>query len=43
MDYPGAAVFNSHIVEHADLGMMGLWDIADRPEDEEAEGTDLLS
>jgi FtsP/CotA-like multicopper oxidase with cupredoxin domain len=41
-DFPGTAMFNSHIVEHADLGMMGLWDIAERAEDEEAEGTDLL-
>lgn len=27
-DYPGTTVFHCHILEHEDLGMMGLWDIA---------------
>jgi len=30
MDYPGMAMFHCHIVEHEDIGMMGVWDIMDR-------------
>ncbi len=29
MDYPGMAMFHCHIVEHEDIGMMGLWHIMD--------------
>jgi len=29
MDYPGMAMFHCHIVEHEDIGMMGVWDIMD--------------
>jgi FtsP/CotA-like multicopper oxidase with cupredoxin domain len=29
MDYPGMAMFHCHIVEHEDIGMMGIWDIMD--------------
>ncbi len=28
LDYTGRAVFHCHIVEHEDIGMMGLWSIA---------------
>ncbi|MEK6742010.1 MAG: multicopper oxidase family protein [Nitrospirota bacterium] len=27
MDYPGMAMFHCHIIEHEDIGMMGVWDI----------------
>ncbi len=27
-DYPGMAMFHCHILEHEDIGMMGLWEIA---------------
>jgi FtsP/CotA-like multicopper oxidase with cupredoxin domain len=27
MDYAGMAMFHCHIVEHEDIGMMGVWDI----------------
>ena len=27
MDYPGMAMFHCHILEHEDIGMMGMWDI----------------
>jgi FtsP/CotA-like multicopper oxidase with cupredoxin domain len=27
MDYPGMAMFHCHIIEHEDIGMMGIWDI----------------
>ena len=30
MDFTGLAVFYSQILEHADLGMMGIWDISRR-------------
>jgi FtsP/CotA-like multicopper oxidase with cupredoxin domain len=36
MDFPGLAVFYSHILEHADIGMMGVWDIAE-PQEEQGE------
>lgn len=29
MDYAGMAMFHCHIVEHEDIGMMGVWDIMD--------------
>ncbi|HEY6011291.1 MAG TPA: multicopper oxidase family protein [Nitrospirota bacterium] len=29
MDYTGMAMFHCHIVEHEDIGMMGVWDIMD--------------
>ncbi len=29
MDYPGMSMFHCHIVEHEDIGMMGLWHIMD--------------
>jgi FtsP/CotA-like multicopper oxidase with cupredoxin domain len=29
MDYPGMAMFHCHIIEHEDIGMMGVWDIMD--------------
>jgi len=29
MDYSGMAMFHCHIVEHEDIGMMGVWDIMD--------------
>ncbi len=29
MDYPGMAVFHRHIIEHEDIGMMGVWDIVE--------------
>ena len=29
MDYPGMAMFHCHIIEHEDIGMMGIWDIMD--------------
>ncbi len=29
MDYPGMAMFHCHIVEHEDIGMMGMWHIMD--------------
>ncbi len=31
MDYPGMAMFHCHIIEHEDIGMMGIWDIMDMP------------
>lgn len=27
MDYSGMAMFHCHIIEHEDIGMMGIWDI----------------
>jgi FtsP/CotA-like multicopper oxidase with cupredoxin domain len=27
MDYTGMSMFHCHIVEHEDIGMMGLWHI----------------
>jgi len=27
MDYPGMAMFHCHIIEHEDIGMMGMWHI----------------
>lgn len=27
MDYPGMTMFHCHILEHEDIGMMGMWDI----------------
>jgi FtsP/CotA-like multicopper oxidase with cupredoxin domain len=29
MDYSGMAMFHCHIIEHEDIGMMGVWDIMD--------------
>jgi FtsP/CotA-like multicopper oxidase with cupredoxin domain len=29
MDYPGMAMFHCHIIEHEDIGMMGMWHIMD--------------
>jgi len=29
MDYAGMAMFHCHIIEHEDIGMMGVWDIMD--------------
>ncbi len=29
MDYIGMAMFHCHILEHEDIGMLGLWDIMD--------------
>ncbi len=29
MDYSGMAMFHCHILEHEDIGMMGMWDIMD--------------
>jgi FtsP/CotA-like multicopper oxidase with cupredoxin domain len=29
MDYTGMAMFHCHILEHEDIGMMGMWDIMD--------------
>jgi len=29
MDYPGMAMFHCHIIEHEDIGMMGVWHIMD--------------
>ena len=29
MDYPGMTMFHCHIVEHEDIGMMGIWHIMD--------------
>ena len=29
MDYPGMTRFHCHIVEHEDIGMMGMWHIMD--------------
>ncbi|MGE5809390.1 MAG: multicopper oxidase family protein [Nitrospirota bacterium] len=31
MDYTGMAMLHCHIVEHEDIGMMGVWDIMDMP------------
>ena len=31
MDYPGMTMFHCHIIEHEDIGMMGVWDIMDMP------------
>jgi FtsP/CotA-like multicopper oxidase with cupredoxin domain len=31
MDYPGMGMFHCHIIEHEDIGMMGIWDIMDMP------------
>ncbi len=28
LDYAGKTVFHCHIVEHEDIGMMGIWNIA---------------
>jgi len=28
MDYPGMVMFHCHILEHEDIGMMGIWNIA---------------
>jgi FtsP/CotA-like multicopper oxidase with cupredoxin domain len=27
MDFDGMAMFHCHIVEHEDIGMMGVWDL----------------
>jgi FtsP/CotA-like multicopper oxidase with cupredoxin domain len=27
MDYPGMTMYHCHIVEHEDIGMMGMWHI----------------
>jgi FtsP/CotA-like multicopper oxidase with cupredoxin domain len=27
MDFTGKTVFHCHIVEHEDIGMMGVWEI----------------
>jgi FtsP/CotA-like multicopper oxidase with cupredoxin domain len=27
LDYPGMAMFHCHIIEHEDIGMMGMWHI----------------
>jgi FtsP/CotA-like multicopper oxidase with cupredoxin domain len=27
MDYTGMTMFHCHILEHEDMGMMGVWDI----------------
>ena len=27
MDWPGMTMFHCHIIEHEDIGMMGVWDI----------------
>jgi FtsP/CotA-like multicopper oxidase with cupredoxin domain len=37
MDFTGLAVFYSRILEHADLGMMGIWDISKKEIDTEVE------
>jgi FtsP/CotA-like multicopper oxidase with cupredoxin domain len=29
MDWPGMTMFHCHIMEHEDIGMMGVWNIAD--------------
>jgi len=29
MDWPGMAMYHCHILEHEDIGMMGMWDIMD--------------
>ncbi len=31
MDYAGMGMFHCHIIEHEDIGMMGVWDIMDMP------------
>ncbi len=31
MDYTGMSMFHCHIIEHEDIGMMGIWDIMDMP------------
>ncbi|MHB1344761.1 MAG: multicopper oxidase family protein [Thermoleophilia bacterium] len=31
MDYAGMAMFHCHIIEHEDIGMMGMWHIMDGP------------
>jgi FtsP/CotA-like multicopper oxidase with cupredoxin domain len=31
MDYPGMTMFHCHIIEHEDIGMMGMWHIMDEP------------
>jgi len=31
MDYTGMTMFHCHIVEHEDIGMMGVWDIMEMP------------
>ncbi len=31
MDYTGMSMFHCHIIEHEDIGMMGVWDIMDMP------------
>ena len=31
MDYGGMAMFHCHIIDHEDIGMMGMWDIMDGP------------
>jgi FtsP/CotA-like multicopper oxidase with cupredoxin domain len=31
MDYAGMAMFHCHIIEHEDIGMMGMWHIMDMP------------
>jgi len=30
MDYSGMAMFHCHIIEHEDIGMMGVWHIMNR-------------
>ena len=31
MDWPGMTMFHCHIIEHEDIGMMGVWDIMEMP------------
>ncbi len=31
MDFTGMAMFHCHILEHEDIGMMGLWHIGGMP------------
>lgn len=31
MDYAGMSMFHCHIIEHEDIGMMGMWHIMERP------------
>jgi FtsP/CotA-like multicopper oxidase with cupredoxin domain len=31
MDWPGMTMFHCHIIEHEDIGMMGVWDVMEMP------------
>ena len=31
MDFEGMSMFHCHILEHEDIGMMGMWDIMGLP------------